>query len=354
MLSIQSTSNHVFLYSLAFAALTSRDVQIETDQHRPGSNGLSVSGLALTKAFLKLTAAESEGVSLGSKCIKLFPGVIQSGSYTIHLGNGNSISEFLVVALLGCCFASDTTHLKVTGASDRAGSISIDYFEKVLLPFYKQFADFKWRLVTRDFEPGGRAKLDLVIKPKHKITHEEFYSKGSQTVLTPLDLSKKGKIDSICGVSVASKDLSERFVAERQITGVRQAFADQGYQVKIKKEYVQTSATGTAVTLWVRSREEGELLPVTIGSYSYGERSKRAEFVGADAAEDLMDEFESGGVVDSELSKHLLPVLSLTGGRFLAAEVGKSHNLVIELIKIFGLPEVGVKTEGDSELLISL
>ena len=61
--------------------------------------------------------------------------------------------------------------------------------------------------------------------------------------------------------------------------------------------------------------------PVILGGDCLGERAKRAEDVGSEAARNLMREIDSGSPVDKYLADQLIPFLAISGGKIRTSEV---------------------------------
>jgi RNA 3'-terminal phosphate cyclase len=89
--------------------------------------------------------------------------------------------------------------------------------------------------------------------------------------------------------------------------------------VKIEQSYSTTLSTGSGIVLWAvyshRADEVDVENPVILGADCLGERGKRAEIVGEEAAKRLMTEIDSGAPVDLCLADNLVPLLAMFGGQ---------------------------------------
>ena len=127
----------------------------------------------------------------------------------------------------------------------------------------------------------------------------------------------------IKGVSHASIDLEKARVAERQAESARLQLNELKIPVNIKHEYSNTYSTGSGLTLWaIYGEEEIDLInPVVLGADSLGDKGKKSEEVGKEAAENLVKFINSNAAVDAYLADQLIPFMALAGGLIKTSEV---------------------------------
>jgi RNA 3'-terminal phosphate cyclase len=117
------------------------------------------------------------------------------------------------------------------------------------------------------------------------------------------------------GISHASVDLQDARVAERQAQGARHVLRGLKCPTDVCHEYVETPSTGSGIVLWaVCSKDKDDIdssNPIRLGSDALGERGKRAEDVGAEAANRLLEEMGSGAAVDRHLADNLIPLMGI-------------------------------------------
>jgi len=96
-----------------------------------------------------------------------------------------------------------------------------------------------------------------------------------------------------------------------------------GVPINITRSYSNTLSTGSGITLWALFTKEGKEFsqPIILGGDALGERGKKAEDVGRDAALELKKEIDSEAVVDKYLSDQLIPLLGLIGGCMKTSEI---------------------------------
>lgn len=196
---------------------------------------------------------------------------------------------------------------------------------------------------------GG--KIELSVKPKYSLsnydTFDSFWAELKKSA-PKITLDKRGKLLYVKGISHASAELQKAEVAERQARAAKQQLSKLGCPVKIDCEYSNSLCAGSGITLWAAFSHKDELdalNPQLMGADGLGERGKRAEEVGIEAAKNLLSEIEGNAVVDKYMADQLLPFMALTGSSRIMASQLTSHCLtniyVIEsfLGKLFSVNE---------------
>jgi RNA 3'-phosphate cyclase len=314
--------------ALALSALTGQAVQIDKIREARPQPGLKAQHVSALTALGKLCEETISTGELGDSSLAFEPGKLSARTLSVDVGTAGSLTLLLQALTIPCCFAPGKIRLKLTGGTDVLWSPSYDYFDKVILPHYQHFADIKTKIEQRGYYPKGGGKIDLTIKPhlkREEINNSEDLLSAIKERFSPINLTKRGELKEIQGISHAARPLKDRNVAERQATGARHTLSSLGVPVKIKREYSNTLSLGSGITLWaVFCDPDG--CPVVIGSDALGEREKKAEAVGKEAAEKLISEIESEAPVDTHLADNLVPLLALTGGELLASRISQ-HTL---------------------------
>jgi RNA 3'-phosphate cyclase len=280
--------------------------------HRPRP-GIKHQHLACINALQQIANARVKGARLGSAAIEYKPGVVAPGSYSIDIGTAGSITLLLQSLMLPLMFAADEVKLEISGGTDTKWSIPADYFLQVILPHTHAFARVEMSTIKRGFYPKGRGRIRLFSAPRfhsHDFKNFSEFKSHLRANVPAFKLTSKTELVKIKGISSASLNLQQASVAERQIQGARSKLR---YlcPVDIEKEYCQTASAGTVITIWTIDKNQN----VFIGADALGERGKRAEKVGADAAGKLLGFINSDGVVDHHLADNLIPLLALVGGK---------------------------------------
>jgi RNA 3'-terminal phosphate cyclase len=109
--------------------------------------------------------------------------------------------------------------------------------------------------------------------------------------------------------------------------------------INIQVEYNETLSIGSGITLWaIFSKNKDEIdsqNPIRIGTDALGERGKKAEIVGIEAANILIEEIESRSTVDKFLADQILMYLALVKGRIKTSEITNHTKTNISTIERF-------------------
>ena len=305
--------------ALALSAITGKPFEVSGIRKGRCDSGLKAQHLYCVKALEELCNAKTEGAELASCHLKFHPGEIKSKTISVDVGTAGSISLLLQALLPPAMFANSSLRLKITGGTEGKFAMPYDYFAEVLVPHLRKYAGIEVSLLKRGYFPKGGGKVEIKIRPEFKLPgydnfekfHEAFKEKCRK-----INLMQQGRLIQIKGISHASKELEKAEVAERQARAAKLALSKFECPLNINSEYSETLSTGSGIALWAvfSSGEEIDFNnPVIIGADALGERGKRAEIVGKEAAENLIKEIESKAPVDHHLADQILPFMALAG-----------------------------------------
>ena len=297
--------------ALIFSALTGKDLYITNVRQKRRQSGLKHQHMHAVKALEKLCDAKSEGVKLGSKEIKFYPGKLKGGEINIDIGTAGSITLLLQNLLVPLLFCQKPTLLVIKGGTDVIGSPQIDYLENVILPFFKPYAKIEFKLVKRGYFPKGNGKVSIKVSPKK--------------VKKKLNYVLQGKVGEIKGRVHSSKTLQKAEVCERVIEGCQEVLKD----CKIETEYCDAWSTGCGVTLWVETDK------TILGADVLGERGVPAEKVGSNCAKKLKKEIDSKAAIDVHMADNLIPLLALFGGKIKTSKITEHTKTAIWICEQF-------------------
>ncbi len=306
--------------ALALSTLTGLPFSVENIRKGRCDSGLKAQHLYCVKALEDFSGARAEGASLGSEKLVFFPGKTTARTFSVDVGTAGSLTLLLQSLLAPVMFAPGKVRIRLTGGTDVPWSQPYDYFCNVLVPQLSKFCKkIDVSLDKRGYFPKGGGKMQVEIVPSATFGSDSFNQ------LPKISLVERGELAVIRGVSHASSDLQKAEVAERQASAARSALARFNCPVKIDAQYSDSLSTGSGICLWaVFANSKGEVdnaNPVILGADSLGERRKRAEDVGREAAVFLSREIDSGAPVDRFLADQLLPFMALSGGEIKVSEV---------------------------------
>ncbi|MFP4045967.1 MAG: RNA 3'-terminal phosphate cyclase [Candidatus Aenigmatarchaeota archaeon] len=284
----------------SLAALTRNDVKISNIRGSRPNPGLKTQHLKGVETLAELCSAEMEGADIGSQKLTFCPGKVRSGKLDVDIGTAGSITLLLQSLMPLALSCDEEIELKIRGGTDVKWSPPIDYFKHVLLPLLENRGyEAKMEVKKRGFYPKGGGEVHFRAEPSE---------------LKKFDLTERGEIKKIKGISYASNHLRNASVAERQKKSARKRLEENfDLDIEIKTEYCDSLSPGSGIQLWLETEKS------RIGGNALGEKGKASENVGKEAAEDLIR--NSGGAVDRYAGDQLLVYLALAGGRIKPSEV---------------------------------
>ena len=331
--------------ALALSTITQIPFEIADIRKNRPQPGLKNQHLFCIKALEKLCNAKTEGAELASTYLKYIPGKIEGKTIDTDIETAGSITLFLQSVLLPSLFANKPVKFNVVGGTDTKWSPSFDYFNNVFLPQIKKYADIECKLIKRGYYPKGNGKAELKIKPKYKISDfenfEKFHSHLRENA-PKISLTEQGDLIQIKGISHASSDLEDANVAERQAKAAEISLKNCNCPVNIRIEYNETLSTGSGITLWAifsKNMDEIDIVnPIILGADALGDRGKKAEVVGAEAANNLIKEIESKAPVDKHLADQILKFMALASKSRIKTSMitGHAKTNIYTIEKFFG------------------
>ncbi len=309
----------------ALSALTSKPVHITNIRSGRRKPGLMPQHLNAVKVVAMLTNATVQGLELGSTELIFHPGTMTGGDFDLDIGTAGSVTLILQAFMIPAAFADSPSRIKVTGGTDVRWSPSIDYLEHVSLPILKLMGySASMNMVQRGHYPKGGGIIKLEVDPVKKLEHVKL-----------IDL----QFDTIMGVSHAVK-LPEH-VAIRQARSAEKILEKAGYKTRIEIQHSDKARNpGSGIFLWTNGKT-----PVSGGSI--GKPGKRAEVVGAIAAEEILRQIKNGSAIDKYMGDQIIPYMAIAGNSTIKTSDLTEHTLTnIHITEFF----IDKKFEVDGKL----
>lgn len=316
--------------SLSLSCLFGKPFRIFDIRKARKKPGLMPQHLTAVRAAQMLSGAKVSGDRHGSTELIFSPGKIRGGHFSFDIGTAGSIALVLQTLFPALIFSGQKSRLIISGGTHVPFSPSIDYLRNIFaLTLKKMGITLNLAIESYGFYPRGGGKVRAEIFPS--------------TTVNPVKVSERGKVIRLKGYSgVGNLPLS---IAERQ----RNTFVEKVHEVlgktfPIDIEVVDAPTPGQGTFLFAAAESEHCIA----GFASLGERGKKAEVVGAEAAAELLDYFESGAALDHHLADQIALYLALAKGEssFTTSKI-TSHLLTnlwaISLFHEFGY-SVGGKT----------
>jgi len=277
--------------AVAMSAVTGKTVRIFNIRKGREKPGLRPQHLEGIKAAAEICGAETSSLNLNSMEVSFQPGAVRSGSYTIDTKTAGAVTLILQTLIPIAVGANSALDLRIRGGTAVPYSPTVEYCRTVFAPILELLGV---RLVIdlkqHGFYPAGGGEIRARIEPHG---------------LRSVNLTERGKLYKIEILSLSSNKLRATRVAERMADGFKQFYPD----AKTKTEYVATLSPGCFICSHAVF-DNGRL-----GADALGEHGKRAEDVGAKAAQSLQKAIESEAGVDPWMVDQILPYLALSAAR---------------------------------------
>lgn len=298
--------------ALTLSAITKKPFKIYNIRARRENPGLQRQHLTAVRVIGQLCDAEIKGDYLGSKELIFVPREIRENiEITADVTTAGSVTLIAVSAIP--IIINRRIKIRLTGGTDVPKSPSIDYIRLVYMEILKKIGiEGQVSLIRRGHYPKGGGIIELY----------DFRGNGSEFVIDSL-----GKVEEIKGIAHVSSLPSH--IAEREAKAAKDVLEKEfNVRIDIKLDVRQGESEGTGITLAGYGRS-------VMGSDSLGERGKRAEKVGEEAAVKLLSDIRTGAGVDRYMSDMLMIYAALYGGKFTGAEYTMHAKTNAEIIKKF-------------------
>jgi RNA 3'-phosphate cyclase len=215
----------------------------------------------------------------------------------IDVGTAGAVTLVLQTGIPIALFAPAPVDLTVTGGTDVPWSPTIDFLEGVFLAHLARLgARTRLHIARRGVYPKGGGEVRVEVEP--------WLARPT----APIDLTRPGIPARLEVASMADATLARTRVAERQIEGFTAA-ADPAWGA-ITPHVIYAPMRNPGTSICARLVTDTTIL----GASALGERGKRAEKVGREAAEILDAEWTRGAAVDRWMADQIVPFLGLLSG----------------------------------------
>ncbi len=306
--------------SLTLSVLTGKPFRLYNIRAKRDKPGLQRQHLAAVRVVKQLSNAATKGDYLGSIELLFSPGKpIEEGEVTYDVGSAGSVTLIAVTVIP--LLLNRNVKVTLIGGTDVPKSPPIDYIRLVYMKILEKIGiTGKVELVKRGHYPRGGGVIKL----------EDFRGDPRR-----FEISRFGELQKVIGVAHVSS--LPQHIAERERNSAIQVLRKVTNNVDIELDVRTNESEGTGITLAAIGTES------VMGADSLGERGKRAEKVGEEAALSLISELKSGGAVDSHMSDMLMVYAALFGGKFVGAKLTSHASTNYEIVKKFVDRQIEVK-----------
>jgi RNA 3'-terminal phosphate cyclase (ATP) len=279
--------------SLSLSCLLNKPFRLFNIRRKRKKPGLMPQHLMGIRSLKLISNARVDGDFQGSTELVFEPGEVIAGDYFFDIGTAGSTSLLLQAILPPLIFANNRSSLTLRGGTHVPFSPSFHYINKIFIPVINKLGiKVKAAIESYGFYPKGGGKIHAEIKPADEISAVHF--------------SERGELKNVYGLSgVGNLPLS---IAERQKNAALAILASQGINAEIETISVSTPGQGTFIFL---EAETGNCLA---GFSSLGERGKKAELVGEEAAKEFLDYYSASACLDRHLADQIVVYLAISKG----------------------------------------
>ena len=321
--------------AVALSCILGIPIKVINIRARRPEPGLKRQHITAINAAATLCNAVIEGLTIGSTTVTFNPGSIRAGAFKFNIGTAGSITLVLQTLLPIMAFAPSSVEVTVSGGTDVPWSPPIDYLRGVVLHYLKLLG---YRVNVDVFRRGHYPKGGGVVRVSVERPPRGF---------SGLNLERRGEVLYVEGRSHCVK--LPKHVAERQARAAKERLREGGLAVPVRIEVESYEPTrdphlgpGSGIVLWAVTSNKAVL-----GADSLGARGKRAEVVGAEAAEALIREVRSGMALDKHMSDNIVPYLALAKGTSLIGGSELTLHAYTNLWLINKIAGVGYELNGD-------
>lgn len=282
--------------ALSLSVLTGQPFRVFNIRKNRAKPGLREQHLQSVNAAAKICNGKHDA-KLHAQEFSFFPSEIVEKDFEVKLDTAGSTALVIAVLLPLALKINRKIKIKILGGGTwNKFAPPVIYIQEVILPILKKSGLNAEIEIRRDgFPPKGGGEVELVLFPP-KEKRELAFTEG----------------DEIKIISIASKSLQERKVAERQMEAAEKLIV--GLNKKINKEINYIGADkGCGILV-----QSGSLAADNIG-----EIGKTAEKVGEEAAKKFILETREGAKIDENGSDQLMICQAIVGGEIVTSKISE-------------------------------
>jgi RNA 3'-terminal phosphate cyclase (ATP) len=327
--------------SVSLACILGKRVRVFKIRAGRKEPGLRPQHLCAISSTAEITNSTLYGGKIGSTQIELIPGNVPSKtSKRIDVGTAGSVTLIAQTLIPVAIFRHINLDVEIIGGTEVPASPTVDYIERIALPAYRAMgAESSIQTKRRGYFPKGGGDILLKVDGSKSTLHS--------LILSEADHNKKVEVISI------SRGLPEH-ISRRQLSAAEQQLQSSGLFEIHGMEDNKGDSLSPGTSILVYSQAENEY----IGSTVLGERGKKAEHVGSEAAQSYISESRVSPNMDAHLADMMVTLLSCVRGksRFSTSRLTQHLNTNLAIAKKFTGCEYELKENkevGNWEVILS-
>lgn len=256
--------------------------------------GLMPQHITCVRSAQLISNAIVNGDHMGSLDLVFRPDEVAGGDFLFDIGTAGSTMLVLQTLVPSLAFSNNRTSVILKGGTHVPFSPSYHYMKEIFLPFLERLGvRMILTIESYGFYPRGGGVVRAEVMP--------------MSTVRPLSIAGRGGIVSLTGCSGAGNlPLS---IAERQRDGLTEKLdsSPEGRDCSADIEVVHVPTPGQGTFIFLKAETENSFA----GFSAVGQRGKRAELVGEEAADEFLQYYRTGAALDPYLADQIVLYLSL-------------------------------------------
>jgi RNA 3'-terminal phosphate cyclase (ATP) len=316
--------------SLSLSCLFNKPFRIFNIRKGRKKPGLMPQHLTSVRASQLISNADVEKDEVGSTELIFIPHEVKGGEFLFDVDTAGSTSLVLQTLIPSLIFSKELTTIILKGGTHVPFSPSFHYLLYIFRYFLNKIGiSIDLSIEKYGFYPKGGGKIKAQIKPASGIK--------------PLNINKREEIKKIDILSYVS-NLPIK-IAERQkesiVNKISNLLKDTPYKLNIDLQEVPSIGQGTFAFLF------SEYNNTVAGFTSLGEKGKKAEQVGEEAANEFIDYHNSGSALDPHISDQIVLYLSFADKESLFTTSKITQHLLSNLWVIKSFKDIKYTINGE-------
>jgi RNA 3'-terminal phosphate cyclase (ATP) len=310
--------------ALTLSMLTGRPFHLTRIRARRAKPGLMPQHLEAVRSAAIICRGQIQGDRPGGAELRFHPGPINPGTYAFDIGTAGSTALLAQTLVPALALQRRPSQLTLTGGTHVPKSPCYHYLAWQWQPYLERIGlHVNIAMARAGFYPRGGGVLSIRVDPPRG--------------LRSLALTNRGALVGISGISAVANlpdhiARRQRLAAQGQLTGYG--------PLRIVEQRLEAYGQGTVIALLARFAGGSGC------HFALGAPGKRADAVGAEAAQELRRYIAGAAAVDRYLADQLLLPLALVPGRSTyTAERITNHLLTNAMVIRSFLPQAAISVE---------